>query len=59
VSDPKPAPEAGEEMLVKLYLELTGSSELCARSVVHYLESPPNREKPMPEEGVSGSESTK
>ncbi len=38
MSDPIPARQAGEEKLVKLYLELTGASELCARSVVHYLE---------------------
>ena len=57
MDDPEHGSRANEQVLIKLYMELTGSSELCARSVVNYLEvttirvaAPPETEKPGSED---------
>ena len=56
MDDPENGSRANEQSLIKLYMELTGSSELCARSVVNYLEvtfrveAAPETEKPGSED---------
>ena len=58
MDDPERGSRADEHLLVKLYMELTGSSELCARSVVNYLEVTTIRVEAPPEAEKPGSENS-
>jgi hypothetical protein len=45
MSDPTPVKKSTEEEQVKMYMEITGASEICARSVVIHLEGSEAKEK--------------
>jgi len=49
MSDPIPVKKSTEEAQVKAYMEITGASEICARSVVIHLEGSEAEEKDVAE----------